>query len=116
MYKHLFSKLNSLLQKKVPATGIGLFRILYGLVTLQEIIFLGYFNHLIFDPIPYIDMEFPMVTFFLCLWGIIAGFIILAYRYQFAVISNYIFWIVFVNFTSMQRDFDGGFDLLFGED
>lgn len=111
MYKLLFSKLNSLLQKKVPATGIGLFRILYGLVTLQEIVFLSYFNHLIFDPIPYIDVEFPMVTFFLCLWGIIAGFIILGYRYQFAVISNYIFWIVFVNFTSMQRDFDGGFDL-----
>jgi hypothetical protein len=25
-------------------------------------------------------------------------------------ILNYIFWIVFVNFTTMQRDFDGGFD------
>jgi len=72
---------------------------------------LYYFSHLIFDPIPYIDVEFPTIPFFLCLWGIIASFIVVGYRYQFAVICNYLFWIVFVNFTTMQRDFDGGFDL-----
>ena len=110
MYKFIITKILDLQSKQVPATGIGLFRLFYGLVTLQEIFFLLYFNHLIFDPIPYIDVEFPMIPFFLCLWGIIAGFIIVGYRYQFAVISNYIFWIVFVNFTTMQRDFDGGFD------
>ncbi|MDD5275597.1 MAG: DCC1-like thiol-disulfide oxidoreductase family protein [Methylovulum sp.] len=110
MYK-LSSKILELLDKQAPVTGIGLFRILYGLVTLQEIFFLYYFSHLIFDPIPYIDVEFPSIPFFLCLWGIVASFIVVGYRYQFAVISNYLFWIVFVNFTSMQRDFDGGFDL-----
>ncbi len=110
MYK-LSSKVLSLLGKQVPCTGIGLFRILYGLVTLQEIVFLYYFSHLIFDPIPYIDVEFPTIPLFLCLWGIIASFIVVGYRYQSAVICNYIFWIVFVNFTAMQRDFDGGFDL-----
>lgn len=110
MYK-LSSKVLALLDKQVPVTGIGLFRILYGLVTLQEIVFLYYFSHLIFDPIPYIDVEFPTIPFFLCLWGIIASFIAVGYRYQFAVICNYILWIVFVNFTTMQRDFDGGFDL-----
>jgi predicted DCC family thiol-disulfide oxidoreductase YuxK len=110
MYHIIISKILELQSKQVPATGIGLFRLFYGLVTLQEIIFLLYFNHLIFDPAPYIDVEFPMIPFFLCLWGIIAGFIIIGYRYQFAVISNYIFWIVFINVTTMQRDFDGGFD------
>ncbi|MGZ5075995.1 MAG: DCC1-like thiol-disulfide oxidoreductase family protein, partial [Methylobacter sp.] len=59
----------------------------------------------------YIDVEFPMIPFFLCLWGIIAAFIVVGYRYQFAVLCNYLIWIVFVNFTPMQRDFDGGFDL-----
>lgn len=107
----LSTHLQILLNKQVPATGIGLFRIFYGLITLQEIVFLYYFNHLIFDPIPFIDVEFPTIPLFLCLWGIIASFIIVGYRYQFAVVSNYIFWIVFVNFTPMQRDFDGGFDL-----
>ncbi|MGZ8953526.1 MAG: DCC1-like thiol-disulfide oxidoreductase family protein [Methylovulum sp.] len=111
MYKLIYCRLLNLLKKNVPATGIGLFRLLYGLVALQEIIFLYYFNHLIFDPIPYIDVEFPTIPFFLCLWGIVASFIVVGYRYQFAVICNYIFWIVFINFTPMQRDFDGGFDL-----
>ncbi|WP_027159179.1 DCC1-like thiol-disulfide oxidoreductase family protein [Methylobacter luteus] len=111
MYKLLPSKILNLHSKPAPATGIGLFRLLYGLVALQEIIFLLYFNHLIFDPIPYLDVEFPMIPFFLCLWGVIAAFIVVGYRYQFAVICNYIFWIIFVNFTPMQRDFDGGFDI-----
>ena len=110
MYKFIITKIIELQSKQVPAIGIGLFRFFYGLVTLQEIFFLLYFNHLIFDPIPYIDIEFPMIPFFLCLWGIVAFFVIVGYRYQFSVISNYIFWILFVNFTTMQRDFDGGFD------
>lgn len=110
MFKIITAQFLTLQSKQVTATGIGLFRLLYGIVTLQEIFFLLYFNHLIFDPTPYIDVEFPMIPFFLCLWGIIASFIIIGYRYQFAVITNYIFWIIFVNFTTMQRDFDGGFD------
>lgn len=111
MYKFLFTKIHSLFVQQVPATGIGLFRLLYGLVTLQEIIFLLYFNHLIFDPIPYIDVEFPMIPFFLCLWGLSAFFIIIGYHCQLALICSYIFWIIFVQFTPMQRDFDGGFDI-----
>ncbi|CAG7856502.1 hypothetical protein MCAMS1_01014 [biofilm metagenome] len=110
MYQFVFQKISSLLSEKVPATGIGLFRILYGLVTLQEIVFLYFFNHLIFDPIPYIDVEFPGIPLFLCLWGLTACCVLAGYRYQLAITANYIFWLVFVNFTPMQRDFDGGFD------
>lgn len=111
MYKVMPAKISDLLAKQVPATGIGLFRIAYGLVNLQEILFLLYFNHLIFDPIPFIDVEFPTIPLFLCLWGIVTGCIVVGYRYQSALIANYIFWLAFINFTSMQRDFDGGFDL-----
>lgn len=111
MYKLLVTKINALYSKKVPATGVGLFRLLFGLVTLQEVFFLLYFNHLIFDPMPFIDVEFPMIPFFLCLWGITAFCLAIGYRSQGAAIANYLFWLVFVNFTPMQRDFDGGFDL-----
>lgn len=111
MYKALHAKVSQLFNTQAPATGIGLFRLLFGLVTLQEIFFLIYFNHLIFDPIPYLDVEFPMIPFFLCLWAVIASFITIGYRCQQSIITNYIFWIIFVNFTPMQRDFDGGFDL-----
>jgi predicted DCC family thiol-disulfide oxidoreductase YuxK len=110
MYQFVYNKVFSILQQQVPATGIGLFRVLYGLVTLQEIVFLYYFNHLIFDPIPYIDVEIPDIPLFLCLWGLLACCVTVGYRYQFALTANYLFWIVFVNFTPMQRDFDGGFD------
>ena len=111
MYKFLYKKFHSLASQQVPAIGIGLFRLLYGVVTLQEIIFLLYFNHLIFDPIPYVDVEFPMIPFFLCLWGLSAFFIIIGYHCQQAAICSYLFWIIFVQFTPMQRDFDGGFDI-----
>ncbi len=96
--------------RQVTATGLGLVRIMYGLVLFQEIIFLLYFNHLIFDPIPYMDIEFPMITFFLGVWAIAAFLLIIGYRTQLMTIANYILWIVFVSFTPMQRDFDGGFD------
>jgi hypothetical protein len=56
------------------------------------------------------DVEFPMISFFLGLWAIVASSICLGYRCQQSIIANYIFWIIFVNFTPMQRDFDGGFD------
>ncbi|WP_411726556.1 DCC1-like thiol-disulfide oxidoreductase family protein [Methyloglobulus sp.] len=110
MYQFVYHKIFHLLLQQVPATGIGLFRVLYGLVTLQEIFFLYYFNHLIFDPVPFIDVEFPGIPLFLCLWGMVACCVTVGYRYQFAIIGNYVFWIIFVNFTPMQRDFDGGFD------
>lgn len=111
MYKFLSSRINALYLKQVPATGVGLFRILFGLVTLQEVFFLIYFNHLIFDPIPFMDVEFPMIPFFLWLWVLIAFSLTVGYRCQFVTIANYLFWLIFVNFTPMQRDFDGGFDL-----
>jgi len=111
MYKFLFAKIYALYLKRAPATGIGLFRVLFGLVTLQEILFLIFFNHLIFDPIPFLDIEFPMIVFFLWLWALVAVALVLGYRCQIASIANYVFWLIFVNFTPMQRDFDGGFDL-----
>ncbi len=111
MYQLLASKVYKVYQQQAPATGIGLFRLLFGLVTLQEIFFLIYFNHLIFDPIPFLDVEFPMIIAFLWLWALVAFCLMMGYRSQTAAIANYGFWLVFVNFTPMQRDFDGGFDL-----
>jgi predicted DCC family thiol-disulfide oxidoreductase YuxK len=111
MYQSLHATISRHYHTKVTSYGIGFFRFLFGLVTLQEIFFLLYFNHLIFDPIPYLDVEFPMIPFFLGLWAVVAGCLCIGYRCQQSVIANYLFWIVFVNFTPMQRDFDGGFDI-----
>jgi len=111
MYRSLHSLIFRLYHTQAPATGVGLFRILYGLVTLQEVLFLIYFNHLIFDPIPYLDIEFPLIPLFLSIWVIVACFITIGHRSQQSIIANYALWVLFVNFTPMRRDFDGGFDL-----
>ncbi len=110
MYQLLYNRIYTLIQQRAPATGLGLFRMLFGLVTLQETLFLLYFNHLIFDPIPYLDVEFPMIYLFICFWAVVALSVAVGYRCHQALIANYVFWLVFVNFTPMHRDFDGGFD------
>lgn len=111
MYYFIHNRIKTLFYKKAPVTGIGLFRLFFGLITFQEILFLIYFNHLIFDPIPFLDIEFPMIGFFLWIWAIVAFALAIGYKSQTSCIANYIFWLIFVNFTPMQRDFDGGFDL-----
>lgn len=98
------------LEKQVPATGLGIFRLLFGLVALQEIIFLLYFRHLIFDPIPFVEMASPVIHLFLVFWIVVAFGLAIGYRTRLAAVANYLLWLVFVGFTPMWQDFDGGFD------
>ena len=100
------------MEKRVPATGLGLFRIFFGLVILQEILFLFYFRHLVFDPVPFSDMASPLLPWFLGLWAIAVIHLIIGRHTRIAATVNYLFWIVFTVFTPMWQDFDGGFDQL----
>lgn len=100
------------LEKKVPAIGIALFRIFFGLVILQEIVFLFYFRHLIFDDIPYIKPASPVVTLALILWTGTAIGLIFGLFTKISSTVNYVFWVLFVLLTPMWHDFDGGFDQL----
>jgi len=110
MYEKMLSLIRRGLEKQVPATGLGIFRIFFGLVILQEVIFLYYFRHLIFDSIPFIDIASPAIHFFLILWGINSLFLTLGNHTRLAAVVNYFFWVIFTTFTPMWRDFDGGFD------
>ncbi|MGH8590782.1 MAG: DCC1-like thiol-disulfide oxidoreductase family protein, partial [Gammaproteobacteria bacterium] len=98
--------------KRAPATGLAVFRIGFGLVVLQEVVFLYWFRHLIFDPVPYVDMASPVIHFLLLGWAVVAVFLVMGYHTRFAAVVNYLLWIVFVVFTPMWQDFDGGFDQL----
>ena len=98
------------LEKQVPATGLAWFRIGYGLVALQEILFLIYFRPLIFDELPYLDQGPPMIVFFLPLWALAALGLTLGWHTRACAVANYLFWVLFTAFTPMWRDFDGGFD------
>ncbi|GAB6067419.1 hypothetical protein JCM13664_07370 [Methylothermus subterraneus] len=100
------------LSRQVPATGLGIFRIGYGLVALQEIVFLYYFRHLIFDQTPYLDPGPALIPLFLTVWAIAALGLTVGLHTRLCALINYLFWVVFTNFTPMWRDFDGGFDQL----
>lgn len=104
--------LESRLKKSVSATGLGAFRIGYSLVLLQEIVFLFYFRHLIFDPVPYLDRASPVLHTILLVWMGVAICLLVGYRTRYVAVANYLLWIIFVVFTPMWQDFDGGFDQL----
>ena len=104
--------LHAQLQRKVPATGLALFRIGFALVALQEIVFLFHFRHLIFDPVPYLDRASPVLHVLLLVWMAVAACLALGWYTRRAAFVNYVFWVVFVIFTPMWQDFDGGFDQL----
>ena len=112
MYRALFNLIQSQLARQAPATGLGLFRIGFGLVALQEIIFLFYFRHLIFDPVPYLDRASPVLHVVLLAWMAVAVCLAMGWHTRRAAVANYLFWVVFVVFTPMWQDFDGGFDQL----
>lgn len=112
MYPLLLHGIRSGLNRRAPATGLGLFRIGFGLVALQEIVFLFYFRHLIFDPVPYLDRASPVLHVFLLLWMGVALCLTLGYHTRRAAVINYFLWVVFIIFTPMWQDFDGGFDQL----
>lgn len=100
------------LNKSVSATGLGLFRIAFALVITQEILFLIYFRHLIFDPIPYIESASFVLSIALGLWLGIAICLLCGLFTRYCAIFNYLFWVLFVLLSPMWRDFDGGFDQL----
>jgi len=110
--KSLTQLLERLGAKHISGVGLGLFRIAFSLVALQEVVFLFYFRHLIFDPIPYLDRASPVMHILLIVWMCALVCLALGYQTYRAAILNYLFWIVFVIFTPMWQDFDGGFDQL----
>ena len=112
MQKIIITMIKRGLDKQVSATGLGLFRLGFGLVMLQEIVFLLYFSHLIFDEVPFIEPNAPLLSMFLLLWGLTAIHLMIGRFTRYAAIINYGFWIIFSVFTPMWQSFNGGFDLL----
>ena len=112
MKLEIIGSIERTLEKRVPATGIGLFRIFFGTVVLQEILFLSYFRHLIFDPIPYIEPAGRLIPFALAAWLGVACCLIFGLFTFACSIANYVLWVLFVLLTPMWHDFDGGFDQL----
>lgn len=94
--KRLFNFFKKAYLKKIDASGLAIFRILYGLVLLCDVIQLYYFRHLIFDKVPFIEPSEISYGIALILWMASIVFIIFGLFSRFATIINYIFSLIFI--------------------
>lgn len=85
-----------LYDKKINASGLAVFRVLFTLVMLCEVIQLFYFRHLVYDKTPYIELSEIDFSIPLLLWMGVLGLIILGLFTRVATIINYIFCLVFI--------------------
>ncbi|WP_405325905.1 DCC1-like thiol-disulfide oxidoreductase family protein [Leeuwenhoekiella sp. LLG6367-2.1] len=92
--KRIFSSLEKSYLKKIDGKGLAIFRIVFSLVFLGEVLQLNYFRHLIFDEIPYIEtFEISMWPAFL-FWIIAIIFVIFGLFTRVAAIINYILTVI----------------------
>jgi len=94
MFKNLLTKFTTLYNKQIDGKGLAIFRIVFSIVFLGEVIQLAYFQHLIFDKIPYlIPGEIEMWPVFL-FWIISILFLIFGLFTRVAAIINYVLTVV----------------------
>jgi len=100
MVKRLHKKFNVLYDKRISGKGLAIFRIAFSIILLGEVLQLFYFQHLIFDKIPYLvpgEIEmWPVFTF----WILSILFIIFGLFTRFAAIINYILTVVVIGTIS----------------
>lgn len=100
MIKKLYQNFSRLYDKQIDARGLAIFRIVFSLVLLAEVIQLYYFRHLIFDRTPYLirgEIEmWPALLF----WMAALIFIIFGLFTRIAAIINYILTVVVIGTIS----------------
>ncbi|WP_046755608.1 HTTM domain-containing protein [Kordia jejudonensis] len=96
MFAYLQRKIAKSYTKKIDAAGVSLFRILFSLTMLGEIIQLFYFRHLIFDAVPFIHVAEINFGLGLLVWMAVLVFMIIGYQTKIASILNYVLTLVFL--------------------
>ncbi|MCH2043293.1 MAG: DCC1-like thiol-disulfide oxidoreductase family protein [Saprospiraceae bacterium] len=89
-----------LYDKKIEATGLGIFRIFYFLIFFCELLQMFYFRHLIFDEVPYIRPFEVNLGLPLGVWMVCVIFLMLGFLTRYMTIVNYIFNLVFLSTIS----------------
>lgn len=96
----LFSHIARVYATPVDGTGLAVFRIVFCLVLLAEILHIFYFKALIFDPIPFVEPSEVNYTLPLVLWMGTVLLLIFGWFTRAAAMANYGFALLF--FSSMQ--------------
>ena len=85
-----------LLDKKIPGTGLAVFRIVYSLILMCEVGHLIYYRHLIFDPLPYLQpYELGNFSLVLITWELSLLFLMFGAFTRLAAVVNYMLTLVF---------------------
>ena len=82
--------------KKVDATGLAIFRMIYGCILFCVVLELLKYRHLIFDEIPYLRFSNIDYKYVLILWLIVIWHIIMGLFTRIATIINYVLSVVFI--------------------
>lgn len=94
------SQFNRIYNKRVSPVPLGLFRIIYGISVLIEIVHLFYFRQLFMDPIPFLEPYPYPAGVLLVLWGIAILFLTVGYKVKPAAVANYVFSVLFLGYGS----------------
>lgn len=80
-----------LYDRQLPPIGLALFRIVYSLVLLCEVGQLFHLRHLIFDPVPYLQLPDASYTPALAFWLVVVVCLLLGWQTRAAAWANYAF-------------------------
>lgn len=87
---------NEVYEKRVSPVPLGVFRIVYGISVLIEVLNLIYFKQLFFDPVPFIQSHPFPITAILVFWAITVLLITVGYKVKVSAVFNFVFSVVFL--------------------
>ena len=91
-----YAALKRQFEKQIDARGLALFRIGFALVLLQEIRQIRYFQHLIYDQVPFLQPGEIDLTITLRLWQLTAVCLVFGLFTRWAAVISYILSLVFI--------------------
>jgi predicted DCC family thiol-disulfide oxidoreductase YuxK len=97
--KRFYKLIERLYDKKIDASGLAVFRILFGFILFGEVLQLYNFRHLMFDKIPFLVHADFDHSYLLITWMIALVFLILGLFTKYVTIANYVFSVYFFGST-----------------
>lgn len=94
------SIIRKLYDKKINASGLAVFRVLYSIVHIGEVVQMFYFRHLIYDKIPYVELSEIDYTIPMILWIITLIFLMFGLFTRTVTIINYLFSLFLISTIS----------------
>ncbi|WP_251961522.1 HTTM domain-containing protein [Salinibacter ruber] len=99
-------------RRKVSPYPLAVFRILFGIGLLFEVTQTYYFRHLLFDPMPYVEMSripsYPLFVF----WAIAALGITVGYKTRYLALVNYVVVVTIIGAGAISTDYEWHADSL----